>query len=159
MSSKDKRMIAYLVYMTERLILMKKILKDTGSIYYHCDPTASHYLKVIMDGIFGSENFKNDIVWKSSPNKNDKEKKKFFNRINNILYYCKTEKSVFNPIFENLSNEYIKKTYTKKDNIGKFMTAPLYSKTTMGGYATQKEFEFMGLKHRWMYSKKNITKF
>lgn len=63
MSSKDQKMLAYLIYMAERLLWMKKILKDTGSIYYHCDPTASHYIKIIMDGIFGYENLRNEIVW------------------------------------------------------------------------------------------------
>ena len=62
-SVKDKSMFVYLVYMAERLVLMKKVLKPTGSIYYHCDPTASHYIKIIMDGIFGRENFRNEIVW------------------------------------------------------------------------------------------------
>ena len=59
----DKKMLVYLVYMTERLVLMKKVLKETGSIYFHCDPTASHYVKIIMDGIFGRENFRNEIAW------------------------------------------------------------------------------------------------
>ena len=53
----------YLLYMTVRLIEMKRILKDTGSIYYHCDPTFSHYIKAVMDRIFGVENFRNEIVW------------------------------------------------------------------------------------------------
>ena len=57
------RLLAYLSYMVERLLQMKSILKPTGSIYLHCDPTASHYLKVMMDGIFGHDNFRNEIVW------------------------------------------------------------------------------------------------
>ena len=54
----------YLIFMTIRLIEMHRVLKDTGSIYLHCDPTMSHYLKVIMDKIFGVDNFRNEIVWK-----------------------------------------------------------------------------------------------
>ena len=61
--NKDSAMIIYLIYMTERLLLMKRVLKETGSIYLHCDPTASHYLKIIMDGIFGRHNFVNEIIW------------------------------------------------------------------------------------------------
>ena len=57
------RLDAYLVNMAERLIAMKRVLKPTGSIYLHCDPTASHYLKALMDLIFGKQNFKNEIVW------------------------------------------------------------------------------------------------
>ena len=56
-------MMSYITYMAQRLIQMKRVLKDTGSIYLHCDPTASHYLKMLMDVIFGKENFRNEIVW------------------------------------------------------------------------------------------------
>ena len=54
---------AYLTYMAIRLIEMRRILKDTGTIYLHCDPTASHYLKLLMDGVFGQKNFCNEIIW------------------------------------------------------------------------------------------------
>jgi len=57
------KLLAYLAYMTPRLLRMKTILKPTGSIYLHCDPTASHYIKVLMDGIFGHDNFRNEIIW------------------------------------------------------------------------------------------------
>jgi site-specific DNA-methyltransferase (adenine-specific) len=56
-------LLAYLIYMVQRLLYMKILLKDTGSIYLHCDPTVSHYIKVMMDGIFGHQNFRNEIVW------------------------------------------------------------------------------------------------
>ena len=56
-------MLAYVSYMAERLPEMRRVLKATGSIYLHCDPTASHYLKVLMDGVFGADNFRNEIVW------------------------------------------------------------------------------------------------
>ena len=56
------KLLAHLVYMTYRLLEMRRILSNDGSIYLHCNPTASHYLKVIMDGIFGHENFRNEIV-------------------------------------------------------------------------------------------------
>jgi site-specific DNA-methyltransferase (adenine-specific) len=56
-------MLAYLFFMMERLILMKRVLRKTGSIYLHCDPTASHYLKIIMDAVFGQLNFINEVIW------------------------------------------------------------------------------------------------
>ncbi len=56
-------MMAYLTMMCVRLIELRRVLKDTGSIYLHCDPTASHYLKILMDTIFGKSNFRNEIVW------------------------------------------------------------------------------------------------
>ena len=59
-------MMAYLVMMTPRLVELRRVLKPTGSIYLHCDPTASHYLKVLMDAVFGKEHFVNEITWKTN---------------------------------------------------------------------------------------------
>ena len=59
----SKDLSAYLTYMTQRILEMHRVLKETGSIYLHCDPTASHYLKILMDEIFGKNNFRNEIVW------------------------------------------------------------------------------------------------
>ena len=88
-------MAAYLAYMAERLVWMKRVLKPTGSIYLHCDPTASHYLKVLMDGIFGNKSFRNEIVWcytgPGSP------KMRQFNRKHDtILWYSKGNRWTFN---------------------------------------------------------------
>ena len=60
------QMMAYLVMMTARLVELRRVLKPTGSLYLHCDPTASHYLKIVLDAIFGPENFRNEIIWKRS---------------------------------------------------------------------------------------------
>ena len=57
-------MMAYLVMMTPRLVELRRVLKPTGSLYLHCDPTASHYLKLLLDAVFGKENFRNEIVWR-----------------------------------------------------------------------------------------------
>lgn len=59
-------MKSYLIFMAVRLLEMKRVLKDTESIYLHCDPTASHYLKLIMDAVFGVKNFRSEIVWRRS---------------------------------------------------------------------------------------------
>ncbi|MCY4418243.1 MAG: site-specific DNA-methyltransferase [Cytophagales bacterium] len=86
----------YLLYMGIRLMEMHRILKPTGSIYLHCDPTMSHYLKVLMDSIFGEDNFKNEIVWwykgTGAP------KKSFSSKHDIIFFYTKTQDSYFNPI-------------------------------------------------------------
>ena len=67
----ENDMLAYLAMMAPRLIELHRVLKETGSIYLHCDPTASHYLKMLMDGIFGGPNFLNELVWKRTTTKND----------------------------------------------------------------------------------------
>ena len=58
------RLLAYLSYMVERLIIMHRVLKPTGSLYFHCDPTVSHYVKPLLDAIFGHGNFRNEIIWR-----------------------------------------------------------------------------------------------
>ena len=90
-------MMAYLVMMTPRLVELRRVLKPTGSIYLHCDPTASHYLKLLMDAVFGNQNFRNEIVWKRADSKGDTgQGAKHFGRVNDIiLFYSKTTSSVF----------------------------------------------------------------
>ena len=91
---RENDMLAYLTMMAIRLVELHRVLKDTGSIYLHCDPTASHYLKILMDQIFGVKNFRNEIVWcyrgGGSP-KND-----FGRKHDIILRYSKTRKILFN---------------------------------------------------------------
>ncbi len=88
-------MLAYLSYMAERLAVMRDLLKDTGSIYLHCDPTASHYLKTIMDCVFGGKNFRNEIVW-SYPASPSTATKDFPRKHDIVLRYVKSRDFVFN---------------------------------------------------------------
>lgn len=87
----SKGMMSYITFMTQRLIEMHRVLKPTGSIYLHCDPTASHYLKVVMDMIFGKDNFRNEIVWRIGWISGYKSQKRGWIRNHDIiLYYTKT---------------------------------------------------------------------
>ena len=79
-------LLAYLSYMVQRLAYMKGLLKPTGSIYLHCDPTASHYIKVMMDGIFGHQNFQNEITWQRTESHNTAER--YGNIADSILFYA-----------------------------------------------------------------------
>jgi DNA modification methylase len=88
------RLLAYLVYMSYRLFEMRRILKPTGSLYLHCDPTASHYMKVILDGVFGHQNFRNEIIWKRTSSHN--RAKRWGPVHDSLLFYSKTEKAVWN---------------------------------------------------------------
>lgn len=90
----DTPMMAYLVNMTARLIPLRRVLKPTGSIYLHCDPTASHYLKVIMDRIFGGQNFRNEIVWHYTGG--GRSKSYFSHKHDVIFLYTKSENYTFN---------------------------------------------------------------
>ncbi len=90
-----KGMQSYLIMMSTRLLEMERILKDTGSIYLHCDSTASHYLKLVMDSIFGKGNFRNEIAWHYS-GWNARLSKSFSSRHDVILFYGKSNKQKFN---------------------------------------------------------------
>src|SRR6266550_3377273 len=94
-------MMAYLAMMAPRLMELRRVLKETGSIYLHCDPTASHYLKLLMDSVFGVERFRSEIVWKrSSAHSDTKQGLKNFGHIHDIvLFYARGEESVWNPQF------------------------------------------------------------
>ncbi|MCL2339031.1 MAG: HNH endonuclease [Proteobacteria bacterium] len=91
----DKSMMAYLTYMAQRIIEMHRILKNTGSIYLHCDPTASHYLKILMDEIFGKNNFRNEIVWRYQTG--GVSKRWFGKKHDIILWYTKSDDYAFYP--------------------------------------------------------------
>ena len=87
-------LLAYLIYMVQRLLQMKIILKPTGSIYLHCDPTASHYIKVMMDGIFGAKSFRSEIIWRRTGAHNSSNRWGPIHDV--ILYYALSDKYVWN---------------------------------------------------------------
>ena len=90
----SKPMMAYLTYMSQRIIEMHRVLKETGSLYLHCDPTASHYLKILLDEIFGKNSFRNEIVW--GYRTGGVSKKWFARKHDVLLFYSKTVEYLFN---------------------------------------------------------------
>ena len=100
-SDKWKDMNAYLEYMKVRLEESRRVLKDTGSIFVHCDRNASHYLKVLMDSVFGIENFQSEIIW--SYKRWSNSKKGLLNNHQVILFYSKTDTFKFNKIYTDYS--------------------------------------------------------
>ena len=117
----NPKLLAYLSYMVERLVQMKIVLKPTGSIYLHCDPTYSHYIKVIMDGIFDEKNYRAEIVWKRHNAHNDK----LFGRIHDtIFYYSYGERNIPNDVLIPLSDERLK-DYRFSDERGRYATGDL----------------------------------
>ena len=92
-----KGMKSYLIMMAVRLLEMRRALKDTGSIYLHCDPTASHYLKALMDAVFGHQNFRNEIVWHY---RRWTGKSRKFQRLHDLLlFYSKSDRYEFNILY------------------------------------------------------------
>lgn len=109
---------AYLVMMCIRLIELRKKLKDSGSLYLHCDPGASHYLKVLLDVIFGIKNFKNEIVWQRTFSHNDP--RKYGNIADIILFYTKSEKYTWNKVYKDYTESYIKNFFKYEDENGRY---------------------------------------
>lgn len=110
-------MMAYLAMMAPRLIELHRVLKETGSIYLHCDPTASHYLKILMDGIFGAAQFRNEIIWKRTSGHSDAER---FGRVHDvILYYTRSDSSVWNDVYQAYDEDYVKQYYRYSDPDGR----------------------------------------
>ncbi len=107
----ENDMMAYLVMMASRLAELRRVLKNTGSLYLHCDPTASHYLKVVMDGVFGKKGFKTEISWKRSSAHNDaKQGRKQYGNVRDVIFFYTKEKDyVWNWQYSEYDKEYIEK--------------------------------------------------
>jgi len=111
------QMLAYLVMMAARLVELHRVLKPTGSLYLHCDPTASHYLKIILDSIFGPEQFINEIVWKRTTTHSDA--RRWSPVTDTILFYSKTNSSTWNPQHTAHDVEYVATKYRHNDDDGR----------------------------------------
>ena len=118
--SSDK---AYLIYMSMRLMEMRRILKPTGSLYLHCDPVMSHKLKIVLDSIFGRGNFVNEIVWQGAVGDTSDRNKKFIKSHEVVLFYRKS-KVLWNDVWQDYS-EASKKLYRKADKGGKYRAIPV----------------------------------
>ncbi|OGO14318.1 MAG: DNA methylase [Chloroflexi bacterium RBG_16_47_49] len=114
----ENQMMAYLVMMAARLVEMQRVLKPKGSLYLHCDPTASHYLKIILDTVFSPENFRNEIVWKRQSAHSD-AKNKYSDVTDTILFYVKSNNAYFTPQYGEHDPEYVRKFYRFNDHDGR----------------------------------------
>lgn len=120
LKKKNPSLMVYMIYMVERLLEMKRILKPTGSIYLHCDSTASHYIKLMMDTIFGYNNFRNEIIWKRSSG-NNCIKSKFGAITDTIFFYTKSSKYSFENqyVWDEKFQKYLEKVYRHIDENGR----------------------------------------
>jgi len=113
----ENDMMAYLVMMTVRLIELHRVLRTTGSLYLHCDPKASHYLKIILDGIFGAENFQNEIIWKRTSAHSSAKR---YGPVHDVLlFYSKGRNFTWNRLYQDYDQEYIDAFYVHQDENGR----------------------------------------
>lgn len=148
------QMMAYLVMMTARLVELHRVLKPTGSLYLHCDPTASHYLKIILDAIFGGQNFQNEIIWKRTSAHSDTKQGNVVHmgRIHDIvLFYTKSPLACREELYLPYSENYIKSFYRHTDPDGRRYR--LGDLTGPGGAAKgNPQYEFLGVTRYWRYT-------
>ncbi|CAN5335798.1 site-specific DNA-methyltransferase [soil metagenome] len=150
--------MAYLVMMTIRLLELHRVLKPTGSIYLHCDPTASHYLKVVMDTIWHPANFKSEIIWKrSSAHSDTKQGRKQHGRIHDvILFYTKGDQWIWSPVYTPYDQSYVDTFYRHVEvETGRRYT--LGDLTGPGGAAKgNPSYEVMGVTRYWRFSRERM---
>ena len=126
------QMMAYLVMMAVRLVELHRVLKPTGSIYLHCDPAASHYLKVVLDTIFSPQNFRNEIIWRRT-NAHNKLSKQYGPIHDVILFYTKSDNFIFHPGRRPYTKGYVEGSFPYEDQRGKYQSNVLTGSGTRTG--------------------------
>ena len=145
-------MLAYLSYMAERLAEIRRLLKPSGSVYLHCDPTASHYLKAVLDAVFGAENFRNEINWKRS-NPKSLGSVNFPNCRDVILRYSRTQNCTFQMVFGPHDPEYVRTAYRHRDAKGRYRLLPLLNPNDDRPNLT---YEFLGVTRVWRWTRERM---
>ena len=150
-------MSAYITMMAVRLIELRRVLKDTGSLYLHCDPTARHYLKLLLDTIFGATNFRNEIVWKRTSAHSDSNRA---GRVHDILLFYSKNEPVWNTVFQPYDDDYIQKYYRYKESDGR-----LYASGDVSAAGSGQAKYFNGVLRNpptgthWRFSQEKIDQF
>lgn len=145
----ESDMLAYLSMMAPRLVELRRVLKRTGSIYLHCDPTASAHLRLLMDSIFGESNFRNEIVWKRTSAHSDSST--CGNTHDVLLFYTKSDDFIWNKQYQKYDEDYIESHYRRKDKNGRrYRTDNLTAMGLSGGGYT---YEWNGVTKIWRMPK------
>jgi site-specific DNA-methyltransferase (adenine-specific) len=153
---RESDVMAYLTMMANRLLELRRVLKPSGSLYLHCDSTAGHYLKILLDTIFGGENFRNEIIWQRTNVHSDS---KTWSRVNDtIFFYTKSGKFTWNPIYAPHSEEHLKSKYRYRDPDGRLYTL---DNMTSPNPRPNMMYEWKGHAsppNGWRYSKETMAK-
>jgi len=151
----ENDLMAYTTMLANRLLELHRVLKPTGSLYLHCDPTASHYLKIILDGVFGKENYRNEISWLRSQPKNHSTIN-FPNCRDIILRYTKTEKAKFIKVYGKYNQTYLDNFYKYTDKDGrKYRLGDI---TNPNKNRPNLTYEFLGVTRVWRWTKDRMQK-
>ena len=151
-------MLAYMSMMAPRLVELRRVLKLTGSLYLHCDPTASHFLKLLMDAIFGPANFRTEIIWKrTSAHSDTRQGRRQHGRIHDVLlFYTKNDDWNWNPVYTEYDREYVENFYRFVEPDGR--RYGLWDLTGPGGAAKgNPSYEVMGVRKYWRYTQEKMS--
>ena len=185
----ENDMLAYLTMMANRLLELHRVLKTNGSLYLHCDPNASHYLKIVLDGVFGKENFRTEINWRRSSAHNDaKQGRKQYGNVRDIIFfYSKSGEWKWNWLYTPYTVEYLESEYRHKTKDEKYFKETDLTANKPGGDVSYEwrikrkpgerweadlgddhknpkpEFEYGGVRpyqgRYWAYSHQNLVEF
>lgn len=157
------QMMAYLVMMAARLVELHRVLKPTGSLYLHCDPTASHYLKIVLDAIFGPENFRGEIIWKRTSAHSDvRQGAKQPGRIHDVLlFYSRGAEWTWNPVFVPYGEDYVEANYRfiEEGTQRRFKSSDLTAAKPGGDTSYEWKGQRPPKGRYWAYSKENMQRF
>ncbi len=148
-----KSAMSYLIYMAIRILELHRVCKSTGSCYIHCDSTMSHYLKMVLDAIFGIKNFRNEILWKRFSAHNDG--RRYGKVTDTLLFYAKTCTHTWNRVYTPYSDEYIQSSYRDEDELGRYTHRALTAEGLSGGGY---EYEFHGHHRIWKRSLESMQR-
>ena len=157
-ASASENEAAYIAFMAVRLIECRRVLKPTGSIYVHCDSHANSYLRMLMDAVFGADNFRSEISWKrTSAHSDTRQGRRQHGRVRDILlFYTKSAKWTWNPIYTDYDPEYVGNfyKYIEPETNRRYRLGDL---TGPGGAAKgNPQYEVMGVTRYWRYSKERM---
>jgi DNA modification methylase len=151
----ESDMLAYLSMMAPRLKELHRVLKPTGSIYLHCDPTASHYLKILMDAVFSPQHYINEIIWQRT-NAKGLAFTRFAKNHDVILRYAKGDKWTWNASYTAHDPEYLENFYKYTDKDGRVYR--LADLTNPNKNRPNLTYEFLGIKRVWRWTKERMQK-
>lgn len=154
--SHGEQTAAYIGFMLERLVEIKRVLKDTGSVYLHCDHDANAYLRQLMDAVFGngvggSPGFRNEIIWRSRQDKGNLASKQLVRAHDTILWYTKSKSAKYNIQYLPYEEAYVNSAYKHTDTRGPYRLLPCTNDA--GG---NKEYEFKGITRAWRFKQSKM---
>ncbi len=149
----DDDTAAYIAFMAQRMVEIRRILRPTGSVYLHCDHEANAYLRQMMDAVFGARNFQDAIAWARTAE--NLSRKKWRRGYETILSYSKTDQSTWNRLFQAHDEDYVARNYRREDERGRYTT----TSCTNNAVRPNMVYEFNGNVRQWRYSRETLERY